>query len=394
MATKENEGLISADGESVTDVQHTIPHNDNLAMANWNFVEPQLIDDNEKWDIPFAFGRSWVDTTEFAPVQTHYTTNQGDKKVARNLYDIIEIPIREQEVNYKFYAKSLKRIIDKGRTLEFDQFKFDSKIDFYNMIIYIPEIVKSGLGRLTLPNTTVPILGKVITDLLAKNKAWIILEANSRAPVTNLVLESLERAVLEVKLTPRIKKRLNFMGLYDKQLRNDFKPDAPNQLENKRYQISNNGCKELLKTMASAASSKVLQGCVVLRHNQADGKVLKENILHELSRILKIPALKMDFIAEPGKRTCYQIKLNFLDPNYVATGYVAGMQKVYNFYRKEPELYSMILETADDYFYRNDEDFKGNFTFFLQFYPGNIRELIYPYKVIRGSFKRYTTPNF
>ena len=115
--------------------------------------------------------------------------------------------------------------------------------------------------------------------------------------------------------------------------------------------------------MVSAADSKVLQGCIVLRHNQADGKVLKENILHELSRILKIPALKMDFIAEPGKRTCYQIKLDFLDPNYVATGYVAGMQKVYNFYRKEPELYNMILETADDYFYRNDEDFKGNFIF-------------------------------
>ena len=363
MATRENVCLITPDGESLADEQQADPHSDCLAMAHWNFVEPQRIGDEEKWDIPFAFGRSWVDCTKFEPVQTHYTTTQGDKKVARNLYDIIEIPILEQEVDYRSYAKSLKRIIDKGRNLEFDQFKFDSKIDFYNMIVYIPEIVKTGLGRLTLPNTTIPILGKVITDLLAKNKAWIILEANAKAPVTNLVLESLERAVLEVKLTPRIRKRLSFMGLYDKPLRNDFKPDATNQLEKKRYQISDNGCKELLKSMVSAADSKVLQGCIVLRHNQADGKVLKENILHELSRILKIPALKMDFIAEPGKRTCYQIKLDFLDPNYVATGYVAGMQKVYNFYRKEPELYNMILETADDYFYRNDEDFKGNFIF-------------------------------
>ncbi|KAI6649098.1 Transient receptor potential cation channel [Oopsacas minuta] len=370
MATRENEGLIKhGDWESV-DEQPRVIESDNLTMNHWNFVDASRIDENEKWDIPFAYGRSWVDGTDYEPVnkyvatQPHNDTIEGERKVARNLYDIIEIPILEgtEEINYMNYAKSLKKILDKGKKLEFDQFNFQAKVDFYNLIIYIPEIVKTGRGLLTLPNTTIAILGKVITDLLTKNKAWIILDANAKGPITNLVLEALERAKLEVKqLTPRIRKRLNFLGLYDKPLNIDFKPDAPNQLENKRYQISNDGCKELVKTMASGSNSKVLEGCVVLRHDQPSGKLLKEHILYELSQILKIPALKLEFIAEAGKKTCFQIKIDYLDPNYVEKVYTGGYmdRSVYNFYQKDPELYQMVLQKADDYFSKNDQDFKG-----------------------------------
>ena len=339
---------------------------ERLKMKYWRSVELSDIESEKTlWSIPFAYGLSVVKATEeyepvFKQVTTHDTTTTttriSEKKT--QLHDIIEIPIFDDVngIDYKKYAHSIKQIFDNGKKLPFDQFNIQPKIDFYNMIIYIPDIVTKIEGFLTLPNTTIAILGKVITDLLSRNKAWIILDAKGNKPITNLVFEALERAKLESKdLTPRIRNRLNFLGLYDKVLDKDMNQDVREKLGNKRYQLTNDGCRELVKKMASPATSKVLEGCVVLSHNQENKKLLKEHILFELSQLLKIPALKLEFLVEECKKTCYRIRIDFLDPNYSEQ----HNQSVYNFYRKEPELYQMILEKADDYFYRNTESLKG-----------------------------------
>ena len=346
-----------------------VQQSEKLKMKYWKSVDQSQIETEKGfWNIPFAYGLSVVRATEeFEPVfkqvttqtyeTTTTTTKTGEKKT--QLHDIIEIPIFDDPngIDYKKYAKSIKKIFDNGKKLPHDQFSMQAKINFYNMIIYIPEVVKTGEGLLTLPNTTIAILGKVITDLLSKNKAWIVLDAKGNKPITNLVFEALERAKLDARdLTQRIKKRLNFLGLYDKPLDKDMSRDVLEDLSNKRYQISTDGCRELVKKMTSPATSKVLEGCVVLSHNQENNKLLKEHILFELSQILKIPALKLEFLVEEGKKTCYRIRIEYLDPFYKE----AHNRSIYNFYRKEPELYQMILEKADDYFYRNNKSLEGN----------------------------------
>ena len=373
-----NEELIPLrEREEIQEIQ-PVRQSDNLTMKHWEYVEASRLDNREQqpnfWKTPFAFGHSLVDDSKDDRLVTHYkfvaqkstrqeTKDEGDvvKKPSTKFYDIVELPILDDPSSIDFlkYAKSLKQILEFGKDLAYDRFNYRSKIDFFNMIIYIPEITKTGAGLLAVPNTAIAILGKVITDLLTKNKALIILDARAKGPITNLVLESLERAKNDgvKQITDRIQNRLNFLGFYDKPLKQDVNPDAPNALGNKRYLLSVDGCREL-KTMASSSISKVLKGCIVLRHDHNDGKLVKEHLLYETSCLLKIPGLKLEFVVEPGKRTCYEVRIDFIDPYFTEPD-----DRVYNFYRKEPELYEMILQKADEYFYRNESDFKGMYIF-------------------------------